>query len=127
MKILFLICGLKRSIDLVINNIKSIFLNDNINIIICLNDHDNNYNIDSVDNENILKKLYIKDIYDNQYRNTLNYSYKIYNGISIIPIQNKYDFYCKNLPSKISTTPLRYWPRAYLNTSKFNNPTIRKA
>ncbi len=96
MKILFLICGLKRSIDLVVSNIKSIFSNGDkdkntnnlheINIITCLNDKDDNYH-----DCTLIKKLYIKDIYDNQYRNSLNYSYKVSNGLSIVP--SEYDIY----------------------------------
>jgi uridine kinase len=89
MKICVLICGLKRCIDLVINNIEEIFIDNEINIITSLNN-----NIDGkelINNKNIIKKLFIDDIHDNFFRNSLNYSNKLVNGLKII--ENNYDLY----------------------------------
>jgi uridine kinase len=93
MKICVLICGLKRCLDLVVNEIELHFLGHEIDFITCLNDDNKNYlNIDDILNKkNIIKKLFIKDIHDNSYRNSLNYSYKIFNGLKIIP--NNYELY----------------------------------
>ena len=89
MKICILICGLKRSIDLVINNIEEIFINNEIDIITCLNyDIENTY---IINNKNIIKQIFINDKYDNSFRNSLNYCNKIVNGLKII--ENNYDLY----------------------------------
>jgi uridine kinase len=92
MKICILICGLKRSIDLVINNIEEIFLNHQINIITCLNNNENiDENILVGNSKNIIKKLFINDEYDSSFRNSLNYCNKVLNGLKII--ENNYDLY----------------------------------
>ena len=89
MKICILICGLKRCIDLVINNIEEIFIEHEIDIITCLN---NDYeDKDLINNKNIIKQLFINDIYDNSFRNSLNYCNKVYNGLKII--EDNYDLY----------------------------------
>lgn len=87
MKICILICGLKRCIDLVINNIENIFIAHDISIITCL---DKNEDIHCLSN-NIIKELYINNIHDNSFRNSLNYCYKVNNGLKII--ENNYDLY----------------------------------
>jgi uridine kinase len=89
MKICILICGLKRSIDLVLNNIEEIFINHEINIITCLNN--SNEDLELLNNKNIIKKLFINDIYDNSFRNSLNYINKISHGLKII--EPNYDLY----------------------------------
>ena len=95
--ILITICGLKRCIDLVIENIEKIFHNYDIYFILCLSNDNNNdnyyYNIDNslLNNKNIIKYILLKDQYDNSYRNSLNYSYKLYNSIKLI--ENNYDYY----------------------------------
>ena len=89
MKICILICGLKRSIDLVINNIEELFNNHEINIITCLNN--SNEDNELINNKNIIKKLFINDIHDNSFRNSLNYINKIIHGLKII--ENNYDLY----------------------------------
>ena len=78
---------------MVINEIELNFLGHEINFITCLNDEYKNYlNIDEILNKkNIIKKLFITDIHDNSYRNSLNYCYKIFNGLKIVP--NNYDLY----------------------------------
>jgi uridine kinase len=93
MKICVLICGLKRCLDLVINEIELHFVDNEIDFITCLNDDYKDYlNIDeTLNKKNIIKKLFIKDIHDNSYRNSLNYCYKIFNGLKIIP--NNYDLF----------------------------------
>jgi uridine kinase len=93
MKICVLICGLKRCLDLVINEIELNFLGHTMDFITCLNDYQkNDLNIDDIINKNnIIKKLFIKDIHDNSYRNSLNFCYKIFNGLKILP--NNYDLY----------------------------------
>ena len=89
MKICILICGLKRCIDLVINNIEELFINHEINIITCLNN--SNEDTELINNKNIIKKLFINDIHDNSFRNSLNYINKMNNGLKII--ENNYDLY----------------------------------
>ena len=89
MKICILICGLKRCIDLVINNIEEIFINHEINIITCLNN--SNEDNELINNKNIIKKLFINDIHNNFFRNSLNYCNKIFNGLKIV--ENNYDLY----------------------------------
>jgi uridine kinase len=89
MKICILICGLKRCIDLVINNIEDIFIDHELSIITCLDDKIEDKDI--FNNKNIIKKLFINDIHDNSYRNSLNYCNKIYNGIKIV--EDNYDLY----------------------------------
>ena len=107
MKICILICGLRRCIDLVINEIESLFINNNIDnnidnnrnihidFITCLDnniDEKNNLNDNEIFNKkNIIKKLFITDIHDNSFRNSLNYSYKVFNGLKILP--NNYNLY----------------------------------
>ena len=99
MKICILICGLKRCIDLVINNVEEIFKDHEINIITCLNNKSDNesdnesYNesYNELYNKNIIKKLFINDIHDNSFRNSLNYCNKLVNGLKIV--ENNYDLY----------------------------------
>jgi uridine kinase len=92
MKICILICGLTRSIDLVINNIENIFSEHNIDLIVSLNNIFENNKYDLIfNNSNIIKKIFINDIHDNSYRNSLNYSYKLCDGLKILPFN--YDLY----------------------------------
>ena len=90
MKICILICGLKRCIDLVINNIEEIFIEHEINIITCLNNN-NIEDKDTLNHKNIIKKIFINDTYDNSFRNSLNYCNKIHDGIKLI--EDNYDLY----------------------------------
>jgi ABC-type multidrug transport system fused ATPase/permease subunit len=89
MKICILICGLKRCIDLVINNIEEIFIDHEINIITSLNNEIEDKDI--INNKNIIKKIFINDIHNNDFRNSLNYSNKLIHGLKIA--ENKYDLY----------------------------------
>ena len=89
MKICILICGLKRCIDLVINNIQELFINHEINIITCLNNDLQDKNL--INNKNIIKQLFINNIHNNSFRNSLNYCNKIFNGLKIL--ENNYDLY----------------------------------
>jgi len=91
MKICILICGLKRCIDLVINNVEEIFKDHEINIITCLNNKSDNESYNESYNKNIIKKLFINDIHDNSFRNSLNYCNKLVNGLKIV--ENNYDLY----------------------------------
>jgi uridine kinase len=100
MKICILICGLRRCVDLVINEIETLFINNidnniNIDFITCLNnniDEKNNLVYNEVfSKKNIIKNLFINDIHNNSYINSLNYSYKVFNGLKILP--NNYDLY----------------------------------
>ena len=90
MKICILICGLKRCIDLVINNIEEIFTEHNVNIITCLTNFNEN-NEDIFTNKKIIKQIFVQDKNDNTFRNCLNYCNKVYNGLKII--DNCYDLY----------------------------------
>lgn len=97
MKICIIICGLKRCIDLVINNLNNIFSNHDIEYITCLNNNEtehqlmNQPNLSILDKTNIIKKIYIKDIHDDSFRNSLNYARKIRDAVKIV--ENKYDLY----------------------------------
>jgi uridine kinase len=78
----------------VINNLENILKDHDINIITCLNNDksDQPHNkINEICNNHVIKKVFINDLEDNSYRNSLNYSYKIYNGIKLI--ENHYDLY----------------------------------
>ncbi len=91
MKICILICGLKRSIDLVLQNIDTIFRDYDYEIIISTDNNINNNLSEYNYNNKIIKYIFLKNIYDNLYRNSLNYSYKLNNGIKLI--DNNYDLY----------------------------------
>ena len=90
MKICFIICGLIRCIDLVINNIEEIFIEHDINYILCLNNAINN-NLNNLNNKNIIKKIFVNDISDCSFRNSLNYCYKVQNGLKLV--ENNFDLY----------------------------------
>lgn len=89
MKICVLICGLERSLDLVIKNIEEKFNNYHIDFIINIDINLNSKEIIKnilINNKttNIIKYIFTKDI-DNSYRNSLNYSNKICDSIKLIP------------------------------------------
>ena len=89
------ICGLNRSISLVITNLIKIFKDYNIKFILVLSksidkEYVNN-NEKEIVNSNIIKKLILKDIYTDDFRNSENYSNKIIHAIKLIP--NKYNYY----------------------------------
>lgn len=100
MKVCFMICGQPRCIDLVISNIENIFKNYELNFYICLtSNHENfekeyisTFNLNNIlKNNNIKKILFIKDDDNSDYRNSINYTKKIYNLINIV--EDFYDFY----------------------------------
>lgn len=83
-----LICGLYRTIDLVINNLNLLFNDNNIyklNYYLSINNY-NHYH-----NEQYNKILIINDIYTNEFFNSLNYIHKFDNGLKII--NSNYDLY----------------------------------
>ena len=94
MKICFLICGLPRSTNIVISNIKELFKHyDNtfyistthLNNTVCDNVYFNKYNYCDLYNDVTIKNiLSIKNEPTNSYRNSLNYIKKISYGIKII-------------------------------------------
>uniref|UniRef100_A0AB39JD66 Phosphoribulokinase n=1 Tax=Florenciella sp. virus SA2 TaxID=3240092 RepID=A0AB39JD66_9VIRU len=95
MKIAICICGLSRSISIVIEQFKKIFHDHTIEFIISTSDNIdieylNNNNFVNISN-NIIKVLKLKDYDYNDYRNSENYSNKIINSIKLIP--EKYDLY----------------------------------
>ena len=100
MNLCFIICGLPRCIELTLYNIENKFGNYNINYYIGLTknydeyekEYVNNFNFENIiNNKNIKKILFIEDINDNQYRNSLNYIKKISNTLEIV--EEKYDLY----------------------------------
>ena len=100
MRICFAICGLPRCIDLVINRIDEIFKSHDISYYICLTknyekyekEYNNYVDITTIiRNKNIEKLLFVTDSENSVYRNSLNYTNKIYNLIPII--DDKYDLY----------------------------------
>lgn len=101
-KLCFLICGLPRSIDMIINNIELVFNQTEFitHFYICTSINDDNetqylnkpdLNLLQKHNTNIKKMLIVKDQDNNLYRNSKNYTNKINNGLNII--DNNYDTY----------------------------------
>lgn len=99
MKICIIICGLKRCIDLVINNLDSVLSEHNIEYITCLSNDEieseyiNQPDLNILNKNNIIKKIFIKDIHDNSFRNSLNYSRKVSDAVKIIDNSFNYDLY----------------------------------
>lgn len=100
MKFCFAICGLPRCIDLVINRIEELFSIHEISYYICLTnnykdyekEYNNTFDINTIiNNKNISKILFMTDLKDSLYRNSLNYTNKINNLFKLI--DNKYDIY----------------------------------
>ena len=83
LKLCLLICGSKRCIHLVMKQIENLMNNYEITIHTCINEN--------IETNIIYKSLVIKDRHDDSYRNSLNYSKKIMEGLKII--DNKYDIY----------------------------------
>jgi len=92
MKILILICGLKRSINLVLKNIEDKYKEHDYEIIICIENKITQDDINIFNNKILIKKIFLNNISDDSYRNSINYSYKLYNGIKSID-NNNYDLY----------------------------------
>lgn len=81
-----LICGLPRCIDDVIISFKNIFKQDKIDFYISTTVCSN------IPNDMAIKKILLtNNNYDNKYRNSLNYFYRLCSGISIL--DNNYDLY----------------------------------
>ena len=105
MKICVIICGLKRCIDLVINNLDNVLCEHNIEYITCLSndgldirekmdkDYINKPDLTILDKPNIIKKIFIQDIHDNSFRNSLNYSRKVSDAVKIVDQMSNYDLY----------------------------------
>jgi uridine kinase len=98
MNICFLICGLPRSIDLVINNINEKFKDHKISLYFSIsnlineNNYINNFNpADLLKYPNIKNILFNTDLYDLEYKNSLNYLNKLCKGINIL--DQDYDLY----------------------------------
>ena len=104
MKICVIICGLKRCIDLVINNLDNVLCEHHIEYITCLSndglekidkDYINKPDLSILDRPNIIKKIFIQDIYDNSFRNSLNYARKVPDTVKIVDdgYGTNYDLY----------------------------------
>jgi len=100
MRICFCICGQPRNIKLIIDNINQTYKNYDYDIYLCLSKNSdiyekeylNDVNLDSIYNNDKIKKiLLVNDLHEDLFRNSLNYLYKIYNIIPLIP--NNYNFY----------------------------------
>lgn len=98
MNICILICGLPRSIDLVINNINEKFKDHNVSLYFSISTKLNEQNyVNNFNPINIFKYSSIKNIlfnidqYDSQYKNSLNYLNKLSKGIGIL--DSGYDLY----------------------------------
>jgi uridine kinase len=89
------ICGLNRSLSLVIEKFNKIFNGYNIDYILVLSKSTDKEYINNINNEiqnpKIIKNLIIKDYNYNDFRNSENYSNKIIHSIKLI--QQKYDLY----------------------------------
>ena len=100
-KICFVICGLSRSIDLIMDNNEKIFDKEkyDVHYYICtsINDNEKEYVNNKLDMEllskhkNTKKLLLIEDDTNSEYRNSINYYKKVSNILKII--ENEYDFY----------------------------------
>jgi len=100
MKLCFCICGQPRNIKLIIENISQKYNGINYDLYVCLSKNSLNYEkeylndnkIDHIYYNNIIKKIIlVSDIHTDEYRNSLNYLYKLHNIIPLLP--NYYDFY----------------------------------
>jgi uridine kinase len=89
--ICILICGVYRTLDLIIDNLNNLFNNTDIyklNFYLSIK-NDNKIFFEKYNNIN--KILIINDIYTNEFLNSLNYIYKFDNGLKII--NSIYDLY----------------------------------
>jgi len=95
MKICICICGLNRSIDLVIHKLNDVFKEHDIEYIVSLSQSDEEEYLhiskSKIEDSKIIKKLYLQDYNLQSFRNSENYSNKILNSIKLI--QDKYDLY----------------------------------
>ena len=98
MNICFLICGLPRSIDIVISNINDKFKDHKISFYFSIsnitneNNYINNFNPTNLLNySNIKNILFNYDLYDSNYKNSLNYLNKLCKGINIL--DHNFDLY----------------------------------
>ena len=93
--IIISICGLNRSVNLVIKQLNKCFINYNIfYILILIKSNDKKYlnlNNKIIDYNNIKEIIYLDDIEDSSFGNSLNYSNKLSHSINIF--ENKYDYY----------------------------------
>jgi uridine kinase len=89
------ICGLNRSINLIISNFNKLLSDYKIEYILVLSKSKDNKYINhknkEIKNTQIIKKLILKDYDYNDFGNSENYSNKIIHSIKLI--QNKYDLY----------------------------------
>jgi len=101
MKIFFGIIGQPRCIDLVIKNLKDIFIEHELSLNLCITSNYKNYETEYINNINIFEIINMYDINnilltfdndDSKFRNSINYSKKISKIIKIIDI-NDYDLY----------------------------------
>ena len=93
--IIISICGLNRSVNLVIKQLNKCFINYNIFYILILSKSNDkkylNLNNKIIDYSNIKEIIYLDDIEDSSFGNSLNYSNKLSHSINIF--ENKYDYY----------------------------------
>lgn len=87
MKICILLCGLPKNLDFIINHYNRIFQDNIINFYICTNNQCEKIST----YHNIIKTLVLLDKHNDDYRNCLNYCYKIVSGLKII--DSGYDLY----------------------------------
>ena len=134
MKICICICGLYRSVPIVINRLNNLFDDHDIEYILSVSyTFDKNYinkNNDNKNNDNkIIKKIITKDS-TNNFMNSLNYSNKVVNSIKLI--DNKYDLYIiLRTDLNLNVVDLNliknnklYFSNTYLNPYSFNNKRI---
>ena len=98
MKICFLICGLPRTIDLVISNIEKLFGGHEIDINVCTSSHDQlsdeylNFNPNNIiKNKKIKKLLFVPNECDNSFRNSCNFINKLTLGLCLL--EEGFDMY----------------------------------
>jgi uridine kinase len=98
MKICFLICGLPRTIDLVISNIETLFVDHEVEINVSTsttedsNDEYINFNSNNIiNNKKINKLLFVKNESDGSFRNSCNFMNKLYLGLSLF--EKGFDMY----------------------------------
>lgn len=102
MRICICICGLNRFLNLVLNKLNFLLKDHELNYILILSNYYENeylninnkniFNIENIENNKIIKILYLNDNnYNNNFRNSLNYSNKIYHVLKII--EEKYNLY----------------------------------
>lgn len=135
MKNCFLICGLPRTIDLVISNIEYLFAGNEIVINVCTSTHDDSndeylhFNSNKIiENKKLNKILFVPNECDNSFRNSCNFINKLTLGLCLLEegfdmyfiIRSDFIFNNIDFMKSIVTDDL-YFSNLNMNTFTINN------